>query len=261
VAQNPTPENISQLSIAFPEMSEQFKRSYDMLQPAQQRAKLQFGTQVYAAMQSDRPDIAAQLLNDRATALENSGGNPQEIAARQAMAELGDHAPGDCFKLSSGVMLARHHGPGQVRRGVQGHHRGADRRKKSGRQGGGGRRQGQRGDHHGAERTGEAGPPTSRRCTRRRQPGRPPAARSRQADVETQTKLRELNLQYGTPAPETSSADQHGGRQCGRRASNRPAAWWISRIAWKRPTARPAAAATRRRPGRRPRAAATASPR
>jgi hypothetical protein len=33
VAQNPTPENISQLSIAFPEMSEQFKRSYDMLQP------------------------------------------------------------------------------------------------------------------------------------------------------------------------------------------------------------------------------------
>jgi hypothetical protein len=80
-------------------------------------------------MQSDRPDVAAQLLNDRATALENSGGNPQEIASTRAMAEWATTHP-DTFKLSSGVMLARHHGPGQVRGGVQGHHRSADRRRK-----------------------------------------------------------------------------------------------------------------------------------
>lgn len=110
VAQNPTPENISQLSIAFPEMSEQFKRSYDMLQPQQQRADLQHMTEVHAAMQAGRPDIAAQLLNDRADALENSGSPTQMVQAARAAAQWAQTDP-NTFKTASGVMLASITGP------------------------------------------------------------------------------------------------------------------------------------------------------
>jgi len=110
VAANPTPENISQLSIAFPEMSEQFKRSYDMLQPQQQRADLQHMTGVYAALQSGRPDIAAQLLRDRAAALKNSGASSMTINAANAMADWAELHP-DTLKTSAGVLLASVMGP------------------------------------------------------------------------------------------------------------------------------------------------------
>jgi len=110
VASNPTPENISQLSIAFPEMSEQFKRSYDMLRPQQQRADLQHMTGVYAAVQNGRPDIAAGLLRDRAAALKNSGAQPPLINAANAMADWAEQHP-DTFKTSAGVMLASIMGP------------------------------------------------------------------------------------------------------------------------------------------------------
>lgn len=110
VAANPTPESIAQLSIAFPEMSEQFKRSYDMLQPQQQRADLQHMTGVYAALQNNRPDVASQLLRDRAEALKNSGASSMMVNAANAMADWAEQHP-DTLKTSSGVMLASVMGP------------------------------------------------------------------------------------------------------------------------------------------------------
>jgi hypothetical protein len=107
VAQNPTPENISQLSIAFPEMSEQFKRSYDMLQPQQQRNNVQHMSAVYAAMQSGRPDIASSLLNDYADSLKNSG---QDDSAARTMAQWATTDP-NTFKAHVGILLAGVMGP------------------------------------------------------------------------------------------------------------------------------------------------------
>lgn len=107
VAQNPTPDNIAQLSVAFPEMSEQFKRSYDMLQPQQQRANVQHMSEVYAAAQSGRPDIAAQLLTDRADALKNSG---QDDSAARTMAKWATTDP-QSFQAHIGTMLAGVMGP------------------------------------------------------------------------------------------------------------------------------------------------------
>lgn len=109
VAANPTPQAIAQLSIAFPEMSEQFKRSYDMMTPVQQQADLSHMTQVYAAAQNGRPDLAAQLLRDRATALTNSG-DTQKAQAASTMADWVEQHP-DSFKTSTGVMLASVLGP------------------------------------------------------------------------------------------------------------------------------------------------------
>jgi hypothetical protein len=105
VAQNPTPEGITKLSIAFPEMSKAFKDSYDQLAPQEQQAKLQQMTGVYMALQNNRPDVAAKLLRDRATALKNSDANPTEISAAEAMAQWAELHP-ETLKTSAGVMLA-----------------------------------------------------------------------------------------------------------------------------------------------------------
>lgn len=109
VAQNPTPQSIAQLSIAFPEMSEQFKRSFDILQPAQQQARLQTTVPVYAAIQSGRPDLASQMLQDHATALENSG-NTAEAQQTRAFADLIKNHP-DQGGMTAGLLLASAMGP------------------------------------------------------------------------------------------------------------------------------------------------------
>lgn len=87
VAQSPTPTRIAQLAMAFPEISEQTKRAFDMYQPAQQQAHLKALTPVYAAAQGGRPDIAAQLLDQQAQAFENSG-QAQDAQEARTMAQL-----------------------------------------------------------------------------------------------------------------------------------------------------------------------------
>jgi hypothetical protein len=109
LSKNPTPEAIAQISLKYPEMSEQFKRSYDMLTPAQQQGNVEHATQVFAAAQSGRPDIAAKLLKERATALRNSG-DEQKAKAADAMAQWAELHP-DSFKASAGLMLSSAMGP------------------------------------------------------------------------------------------------------------------------------------------------------
>lgn len=87
VAQNPTPTRIAQFAMAFPEVSEQTKRAFDMYQPAQQQAHLKALTPVYAAAQGGRPDIAAQLLEQQAQGFENSG-QAQDAQEARTMAQL-----------------------------------------------------------------------------------------------------------------------------------------------------------------------------
>jgi hypothetical protein len=109
VAQNPTPQSIAQLSIAFPEMSENFKRSFDMLTPAQQLARVNQASQVYAAAQNGRPDIAAQLLREQAQAAQNSG-DAQGAQHQLRMAEWAETHP-KSFTGMAGAILAAAMGP------------------------------------------------------------------------------------------------------------------------------------------------------
>jgi hypothetical protein len=109
IGQNPQPQDIAQLSVMFPEMSEQFKRSYDMLTPVQQQQRLQAAIPVYAAVQNGQIDTAAQMLNDRADALENSG-QQQEAAQTRAMAQMVQQHP-QTAKLTMGTLLASTMGP------------------------------------------------------------------------------------------------------------------------------------------------------
>ena len=109
VAQNPTPQAIAQLSIAFPEMSENFKRSYDMLQPAQQQSTVNRMTPILAAALNGRGDIAAGLLREDAQAARNSG-DEQRAQHAEVQAQWAEQHPAS-FAANLGLQLAGVMGP------------------------------------------------------------------------------------------------------------------------------------------------------
>jgi hypothetical protein len=109
LSKNPTTQALSAMSIKYPQLSEQFKRSYDMLGSDQQKNELGHATQVYAAVQSGRGDIAAKLLRDRATAMRNSG-EEDKAGVSEAMAKLVEQHP-ESFKTTAGLMLSSVMGP------------------------------------------------------------------------------------------------------------------------------------------------------
>lgn len=104
LAQNPSSQAIGQMSIKYPQLSEQFKRSFDILEPAQKQAKLDHAAQVYAALHNNQPDIARDVLTKQAAALRNSG-NEADAKAAETMAGLIEQNP-DFAKTSAGLILS-----------------------------------------------------------------------------------------------------------------------------------------------------------
>lgn len=106
---NPTPEAIAQASLKYPQLSEQFKRSLDMLTPAQQQAKIAAAVPIHAAALSGEHGIAAKQLREHADALQNSG-NDQEAQQTRAMADLIEQHP-ETATVTTGMLLASAMGP------------------------------------------------------------------------------------------------------------------------------------------------------
>lgn len=111
VATNPNAgaKEYAGLIIKYPQLSESLKRGYDILNADQQQQTLSQATQVYAALQNNRPDAALKLLDDRAQAAKNSG-NQQEADAATAMKQLIQLHP-ESAKSSTALMLAATLGP------------------------------------------------------------------------------------------------------------------------------------------------------
>ncbi|MES3022737.1 MAG: hypothetical protein V4857_14250 [Pseudomonadota bacterium] len=104
LSQNPTTAGISQMSLRYPQLSESFKRTFDMMEPAQKQAKLELATQVYSALEHDEPTIAYDLLMKQAAGHRNAG-NEEEAKASEAQATMvKDHTK--FAKLSAGKMLS-----------------------------------------------------------------------------------------------------------------------------------------------------------
>ena len=109
LAQNPTTQAIGAMSVKYPQLSEQFKRSFDMLDSTQKQSKLDHAAQVYAALHNGEPKIAQQLLSDQATALRNSG-NENDAKAAETMASLIDAHP-QFAQTTAGLMISSAMGP------------------------------------------------------------------------------------------------------------------------------------------------------
>lgn len=183
VAQDPTPQNVAQLSIAFPEMSEQFKRGYDMLQPAQRDSMVRQVTPVYAALQSGSPDVAVRLLREQAQAYQNAG-DDQHAQTTGTMADLVEAHP-DMGKMIGGLMLSS----------AMGHEKFSETF-----------------GHLGEETRKQAAAPLEREKIAAETANLQSQVTQRAGQLaldkdkltsETQLKLKELELQYGAPPPES----------------------------------------------------------
>jgi len=109
LSQNPTTEAIGRMSLKYPQLSENFKRSFDMLDPGQRQAKLEHASQVYAAINNNKPDIAIDLLTKQAEASRNVGNEKDARAAETMISMVRDHP--EMAKTSAGLILSSAVGP------------------------------------------------------------------------------------------------------------------------------------------------------
>lgn len=92
------------LMVRYPQLAEKLKIGWETKTAEQQRAEVDHGAQVLTALQSNRPDLAASILRDRATALRNSG-DEQAAKLHEAMAESAQSSP-DILKSATAMALA-----------------------------------------------------------------------------------------------------------------------------------------------------------
>jgi hypothetical protein len=109
VASNPTLDRIASLSVKYPQLSEGFKRSYDMLAPEAKQSKLNATIPIYAAALNGKPETSASLLEQQAEALTNSG-REQEASQTLAFAEMFRTQP-ETAKQTAGLLLSSVMGP------------------------------------------------------------------------------------------------------------------------------------------------------
>lgn len=69
----PNAQAAAAMTAKYPAQREAFKQAWDIQSKDQQDANFRAGTQVYSAIQNGRPDVAAQVLDENITAMENAG--------------------------------------------------------------------------------------------------------------------------------------------------------------------------------------------
>lgn len=104
---NRTAEDYSNAILALPGYREQLDASWKTLNSAQQQSLLDTTSQVYAALNSGKPEIAAGILNKQADAIEASGGSQRDIQANRDLARVAltdkDFAKAKAFAMLSAL--------------------------------------------------------------------------------------------------------------------------------------------------------------
>lgn len=106
---NATPAALSQLMVRYPQMSEEFKRTYDVLNSEQQKSRVDQASQIYAALEAGQPDMAQRLLAEQAEAYRNTGLD-REAKTLEDLSELVRVSP-ETARTSTGLFLASAMGP------------------------------------------------------------------------------------------------------------------------------------------------------
>lgn len=107
VANNPNAgaRDYAALTMKYPALKDQFKQSWDMVGKDQQAGKLDLMTRAYSALSTGRPDVAEQLMRDRAAAMRNSGAPEQDVKAQEMWADLIKASPEQARHIG-GLMLS-----------------------------------------------------------------------------------------------------------------------------------------------------------
>jgi len=90
-------------------MSEDFKRAYDVKSSESQKAHVGAASQVYAALQAGKPDIAQQILAEKVAAYRNSG-MEEDAKGYETFANLIKESP-EVATTTAGLFLANALGP------------------------------------------------------------------------------------------------------------------------------------------------------
>lgn len=106
---NPTATDYAAMMTKYPQLSDHFKKSWDVLNADQQQNQLQSATQVHAALVQGRPDVANQLLQNQVDAYKNSG-DMQKAQASETMRKLIQLDPSTA-RTVSGLNLSSIMGP------------------------------------------------------------------------------------------------------------------------------------------------------
>jgi hypothetical protein len=88
VRNDPTPDKILGLSVAYPQQSENLKRVYDMQNTETQKTIYGNNIQLFSALQNNKPEVAEQLLTDQIAGFRNAGKDPQAHAGETLLAQL-----------------------------------------------------------------------------------------------------------------------------------------------------------------------------
>jgi hypothetical protein len=106
---DPNPRAIVQTMVKYPQLSEQLKRAYDAESEEDKRLRLTQATNLYAALQSGRMDIAKSMLQEQSDAYFNAG-RQQEAAGVDAMIQMLDADP-NAAQSTAAMYLASAMGP------------------------------------------------------------------------------------------------------------------------------------------------------
>lgn len=106
---NPTAKDFAAITTKYPTLAEHFKNTWSMMSQDQQQTRLGQVSQVLAALNAGKPDIAKQLLDEQAAAARNAG---DEEGAKNAstMSQLVAMNPATA-QTSVGLMLSSILGP------------------------------------------------------------------------------------------------------------------------------------------------------
>ena len=108
---NPSPsaQDYATYTLKYPSQAAAVKQAFSLLDEQQQQQKISDATRVYGALQANRPDLAASLMDARIAALKN-GGSPADYQSSQVLKELIDTDPTQATRVA-GLYLASVMGP------------------------------------------------------------------------------------------------------------------------------------------------------
>lgn len=101
---NPSGKDYAAMIAKYPQLSEHFKRGFDIIEAGKKDALISHSAQVYSALNAGKPEIAKEVLGERITALKNSG-NEAEAKNSELLLKLIEANP-ESAKVSAGLMLS-----------------------------------------------------------------------------------------------------------------------------------------------------------
>jgi len=111
LARNPnaTATDFTQMMIKYPSLSKDLEKSWGVLNAQQKENEVSYGSQILFALEGNKPDMAKEVINQRITALRNSG-REDDAKKQEVLLGLIDTNP-DVARTSTNLSLVAAMGP------------------------------------------------------------------------------------------------------------------------------------------------------